>query len=282
MHLLDVCGSRPVSYGFFSICGGVVNATHRVAVEGAGGFVGTSGASGDGFRARLGGCGQALRDRFGSGTRRAEIPAWAGRRQGDGAGVCHSGCGGVFGRRVVEGEELEDVAQTILAAHGAEPGVDALLGEERVHVRDVGGLGVVEAEQDAAAHQIVLAPAAGEQAVVANLMEAGRQHVLQETAEEFGAGQAHALLRLGAVGVFAAVVAVAEGDAVVVNGDQAVVGDGDARHSAQVWSRDQTRAEQFARRMSCGCAFVNGMVKSDPRLPFGGIGDSGYGRELIE
>jgi hypothetical protein len=177
---------------------------------------------------------------------------------------------------------LEDVAQTILAAHGAEPGVDALLGEERVHVRDVGGLGVVEAEQDAAAHQIVLAPAAGEQAVVANLMEAGRQHMLQETAEEFGAGQAHVLLRLGAVGVFAAVVAVAEGDAVVVNGDQAVVGDGDARHSAQVWSRDQTRAEQFARRMSCGCAFVNGMVKSDPRLPFGGIGDSGYGRELIE
>ncbi|ESQ15311.1 MAG: hypothetical protein N838_09035 [Thiohalocapsa sp. PB-PSB1] len=47
-----------------------------------------------------------------------------------------------------------------------------------------------------------------------------------------------------------------------------------------VWSHDQARGEQFARRMSCGCAFVNGMVKSDPRLPFGGIGDSGYGREL--
>jgi succinate-semialdehyde dehydrogenase/glutarate-semialdehyde dehydrogenase len=47
-----------------------------------------------------------------------------------------------------------------------------------------------------------------------------------------------------------------------------------------VWTRDSARGEAFARRMACGCAFVNGMVKSDPRLPFGGIGDSGYGREL--
>jgi succinate-semialdehyde dehydrogenase/glutarate-semialdehyde dehydrogenase len=47
-----------------------------------------------------------------------------------------------------------------------------------------------------------------------------------------------------------------------------------------VWSGDDTRGEAFARRMECGCAFVNGMVKSDPRLPFGGIKHSGYGREL--
>ncbi|MBK1723893.1 NAD-dependent succinate-semialdehyde dehydrogenase [Thiocystis violacea] len=47
-----------------------------------------------------------------------------------------------------------------------------------------------------------------------------------------------------------------------------------------VWTRDAARGEGFARRMSCGCAFVNGQVKSDPRLPFGGIKDSGYGREL--
>ena len=47
-----------------------------------------------------------------------------------------------------------------------------------------------------------------------------------------------------------------------------------------VWSEDDAKGEAFARQMECGCAFVNGMVKSDPRLPFGGIKDSGYGREL--
>jgi len=47
-----------------------------------------------------------------------------------------------------------------------------------------------------------------------------------------------------------------------------------------VWTENLQRGEMFARQMACGCAFVNGMVKSDPRLPFGGIKNSGYGREL--
>ena len=47
-----------------------------------------------------------------------------------------------------------------------------------------------------------------------------------------------------------------------------------------VWSEDSARAEKMARRLECGAAFVNGMVKSDPRLPFGGVKNSGYGREL--
>ncbi len=47
-----------------------------------------------------------------------------------------------------------------------------------------------------------------------------------------------------------------------------------------VWTQDSSRGERIARQIESGCSFVNGMVKSDPRLPFGGIKNSGYGREL--
>lgn len=47
-----------------------------------------------------------------------------------------------------------------------------------------------------------------------------------------------------------------------------------------IWSREVARAERLALQLQCGAVFVNGLVKSDPRLPFGGIKCSGYGREL--
>jgi succinate-semialdehyde dehydrogenase/glutarate-semialdehyde dehydrogenase len=47
-----------------------------------------------------------------------------------------------------------------------------------------------------------------------------------------------------------------------------------------VFTRDEARGERVARRLQAGSAFVNAMVASDPRLPFGGIKESGYGREL--
>jgi len=50
---------------------------------------------------------------------------------------------------------------------------------------------------------------------------------------------------------------------------------------AAVFTRDAARGEAIAtHRLEAGCCFVNAFVKSDPRLPFGGIKESGYGREL--
>jgi succinate-semialdehyde dehydrogenase/glutarate-semialdehyde dehydrogenase len=49
---------------------------------------------------------------------------------------------------------------------------------------------------------------------------------------------------------------------------------------ASLWARDFDRAEKLAERVEVGMTFINGIVKSDPRLPFGGVKQSGYGREL--
>jgi len=49
---------------------------------------------------------------------------------------------------------------------------------------------------------------------------------------------------------------------------------------SSLWTQDPAEIDTGLREINAGATFVNSMVKSDPRLPFGGIRQSGYGREL--
>ena len=73
----------------------------------------------------------------------------------------------------MEGEDLVDVVHVAFAADRAEAVINALLGEVGVEIGNVGRFGIGEAEQLPTADQVGAAPAAAEQAVVANVVEAG-------------------------------------------------------------------------------------------------------------
>jgi len=77
-------------------------------------------------------------------------------------------------------------------------------------------------------------------------------------------------------GPVAAVIVVPDDDAAIDVANDSSFGLG-----AAVFTRDTAKGEHIAaQRLEAGNCFVNAFVKSDPRLPFGGIKESGYGREL--
>src|SRR5213596_2341537 len=78
-------------------------------------------------------------------------------------------------------------------------------------------------------------------------------------------------------GPVAVLVRAKDTDAAIALANDTIYGPG-----ANLWTRDLERAQLLASRIQAGSVFINGMVASDPRLPFGGVKQSGYGRELSE
>jgi succinate-semialdehyde dehydrogenase/glutarate-semialdehyde dehydrogenase len=73
----------------------------------------------------------------------------------------------------------------------------------------------------------------------------------------------------------ASVIRVSDEDAAIASANDSVFGLGGG-----VLTRDTARGERIALEIESGNVFVNDNVRSDPRLPFGGVKESGYGREL--
>lgn len=83
------------------------------------------------------------------------------------------------------------------------------------------------------------------------------------------------VIREETFGPVAPVVSVPDLDAAIREANDSEYGLG-----ASIWTRDVARADDLAQRVESGMVFINGVVKSDPRLPFGGVKHSGVGREL--
>ena len=76
-------------------------------------------------------------------------------------------------------------------------------------------------------------------------------------------------------GPVSAIIPVKDEDEAIAVANESIYGLG-----GSIWTQDIERGKRLARKVESGAVFINGMTKSDPRMPFGGVKKSGYGREL--
>jgi succinate-semialdehyde dehydrogenase/glutarate-semialdehyde dehydrogenase len=160
--------------------------------------------------------------------------------------------------------------------HGFARAVSELkLGDPMQRSIDVGPLARADL-RDTLARQVERSVAAGAQVMVGAGSQPGRGYFYQPTVLDRVRPDME-VFREETFGPAAAVVRVKNEAAAIAVANATPFGLG-----ASLWTADIEKAKRLARDMESGSVFVNEMVASDPRLPFGGIKASGYGRELGE
>jgi succinate-semialdehyde dehydrogenase / glutarate-semialdehyde dehydrogenase len=149
------------------------------------------------------------------------------------------------------------------------------LGDPMQRSTDVGPLARADL-RDTLARQVERSVAAGAQVMVGAASQPGRGYFYQPTVLDRVRPDMDAF-REETFGPAAAVVRVKNEAAAIAVANATPFGLG-----ASLWTADTEKAKRLARDIEAGSVFVNEMVASDPRLPFGGIKASGYGRELGE
>jgi succinate-semialdehyde dehydrogenase/glutarate-semialdehyde dehydrogenase len=147
------------------------------------------------------------------------------------------------------------------------------VGDPMLHETDLGPLATsaIRDELDAQVHETI---SRGAQVLLGGSPLAGRGWFYPPTVlTDIPPGSPARELEL--FGPVASVFRVPSVDAAIALANDSTFGLG-----ASAWTRDPGEAERFARDLEAGSVFINGMVASDPRYPFGGVKQSGYGREL--
>jgi acyl-CoA reductase-like NAD-dependent aldehyde dehydrogenase len=166
---------------------------------------------------------------------------------------------------------VEQVADAFEEAFAAKAGA-LVMGDPREEV-DLGPMARVDL-RDELADQVARGVAAGGRVLVGHTAHDGPGAFYAPTVVG-GVAPDSPLAREETFGPAAAVLRVADEAAAISLANASPYG-----LSSSLWTQDLDRAKALARRIEAGAVFVNTMTASDPRVPFGGVKRSGWGREL--
>ena len=181
----------------------------------------------------------------------------------------NSGQSCIAAKRFIVEESVADEFASLLGKAVAE----LRIGDPLQRETNIGPLARGDLREDLAG-QVERSVAAGAQAIVGGKYFGSRGYFYEPTVLA-GVTDQMAAFREETFGPVAAVMRARDIEHAIEMANDSEYGLGSA-----LWTRNIPQAKEIAMRIESGAIFINGMTASDPRLPFGGVKQSGYGREL--